>query len=175
MAREDYHRLTARGPLKSFPLSMCNIYTGNFRIERRILFPNMDSLHGFKWMALCFWNRLWGIYGLATPDGTSWKSRRYRPLTNRTPQKFASQIAVNRDLAETKNTNSYPCDWSGFSKLFNCERTPALIGRVFRAKANGSSFPILGEQHSRSHCQVLTRRPYRRVSTDVSVHPNEAW
>jgi hypothetical protein len=32
-------------------------------------------------------------------------------LADRTPTEFASQIAVNRDLAETKQADLYPYDW----------------------------------------------------------------
>jgi putative transposase len=32
------------------------------------------------------------------------ESRRHRALTNRTPEEFASQIAVSRNLAETKTS-----------------------------------------------------------------------
>jgi transposase InsO family protein len=32
------------------------------------------------------------------------ESRPHRALANRTPEEFASQIAVNRDLAETKTS-----------------------------------------------------------------------
>jgi putative transposase len=34
------------------------------------------------------------------------ESRPHRALANRTPEEFASQIAVNRDLAETKQADS---------------------------------------------------------------------